>query len=215
MAGSCAGLDWTGAPLLTSGTETLTGPGSVTTDDLDLADVGCYSYGGTLPATAGTTASVQDPGVPAETVQVSANLPSVVTTASDTEGLPGDVFRDSVAITGTGGAATTYQWTLYGPVPAVAGSCAAVDWTGAPVVRTEPLPINGDGVYPTPDRTIDDVGCYTYGGELEASATTDAVSLAPGDPAETFLIAAFAPTVQTTASGPANPGGNASDSVVV
>jgi hypothetical protein len=215
VAGSCAGLDWSAAPLLTSGTETLTGPGVVTTDDVTLAAVGCYSYGGTLPATTGTTTSVQDPGVPAETVLVSANSPTVVTTASDASGLPGDVFTDSIAITGTGGASTTYQWTLNGPVAAVSGSCAAVDWTGAPVVDSGPLAITGDGTYTTPDRTVSDVGCYSYSGQLAATATTDAVALAAGDPAETFLIAAFAPTVQTTASGPANPGGNASDSVVV
>jgi hypothetical protein len=213
---SCLALDWTGAAVLATGTFTVDGPGTYTTPSTTLDSVGCYSYGGALAASVSTDAVTQAPGVPAETVRVATNLPTVVTTASDDLGLPGDSFSDSVVISGTQAAETTYDWSLVGPVPAIDGSCAAVDWTGAAIVDEGTLDITGDGTYTTPSTTVDEVGCYSYTGSLAASQTTDAVELPAGDPAETFLIEAFSPSVTTVASASSgDPGDSFTDSISV
>ncbi|MGX5680902.1 SdrD B-like domain-containing protein [Schumannella luteola] len=216
VADSCVGLDWSSAVALATSTVTLDGPGTYETPEVTLDEVGCYSYGGSLPATVSTLAQSQAPGVPAETVRIATNLPSVVTTASDDTGLPGDEFSDSIVITGTNGAETTYEWSLVGPVPVIDGSCAAVDWSGADVVASDTIDIDGDDTYSTPETTVDEVGCYTYTGSLAASTTTDAVELAAGDPAETFLIEPFAPVVTTEASASTGEAGDSfTDSVRV
>lgn len=213
---ACDAVDWTGAPVVASDDLVIDGPGTYPTPEQALNEVGCYTYGGSLAASTSTTEAVQAPGDPAETMRVSPNLPSVTTTASESAGLPGDTFSDSVVISGTDGAQTSYDWTLLGPVPAVDESCAAVDWTDAAELATGSFDVDGDNTYTTGDTVVDEVGCYTYTGSLAASDTTDPVELGAGDPAETFLIDAFAPTVVTEASASTGqPGDTFSDSIVV
>ncbi len=211
----CTGLDWTGAPVRDSGTIVTTGATTYTTPATTLTAVGCYSYGGSIAASVSSTAVTQAPGVPVETVRIATNLPTVTTIADDGTGLPGAVVSDSIEISGMGAATADYTWNLLGPVAAINDSCATVVWTGAPTVATGSLPGLGNGTHTTPTTTLSDVGCYTYTGSLAASATTDPVTLNPGDLNETFLIDAFEPTVTTVATAATQPGGSTTDAVTV
>ncbi|MDO7881002.1 SdrD B-like domain-containing protein [Salinibacterium soli] len=200
VADSCVSLDWTGAAVVASGSFTVDGAGTYATPNSTLTAVGCYSYAGSLAGSVSTDPVVQNPGVPAETVRVDTYLPSVVTTASGSTGVAGDEFTDSIVVTGLNGAETEYDWTLLGPVAPVDDACEAVDWTGAAVADSGTLAIDGDGTYVTPATSAEAVGCYTYTGSLAASTTTDAVELAAGDPAETFIVEPYDPAVTTRAS---------------
>src|SRR5205085_1011283 len=100
-----------------------------TTPDRTATGVGCYSYGGSLAATAGTSAVDLAPGVPVETFRISANAPLITTAASTTAADPAASVTDGVQISGLGSQAATYSWTLLGPVAAIGGSCAGIDWT--------------------------------------------------------------------------------------
>ena len=156
---------------------------------MPLNTTGCYTYQGTLTLDGLGGYQVSDTrGIAAETVLVQAGVPSVSTVASSGTNRPGTTVSDTVTITGLT-AASSYTWTLYGPVAPVAGACDAVDWTGAQIVDSGSFPVDpATTVYTTPDRTVSAVGCYSYGGNLASTGSTVEVPLAAGVPAETFLI---------------------------
>src|SRR5690606_9464529 len=107
----------------------------------------------------------------------------------------------SIAVVGTGGATTTYLWTLVQAAPDGAGTCAAVDWSfDGTVIDDGEITISGDGTYTSPSTTVTEAACYSYTGELLSTATSLGVVLPAGDPLETFQVTLLDPTVVTNAS---------------
>lgn len=127
-------------------------------------------------------------GKSARTVDIAAgDPPRLASEVSTTTLTTGQSVTDTFAVSGLTGDATL-DITLYGPLPPVDDSCAAVDWTGTPPVehRYESVALTGPGRTTTPERQIDEPGCYSFGATLDP-AVGDDVSHAPGDPLETFL----------------------------
>jgi hypothetical protein len=180
---------WDSADVADQGTVDVSADGPVTTtSNVPLTALGCYTFVDSLPATGKNSATSTPAGVPTETIQiVPLGTPVLSTDILQTTGTVGIVVNDAVTVSGTG--ATTVDWTLYGPLAPVNGSCAGLDWASADVVVANFFAIPGDGTYPTPNSpALDAPGCYTYADSVRATADTAAVSLAAGDPRETILV---------------------------
>ena len=68
--GSCTSVDWTGQPVLATGTLTVTADGTVTTPATTLSAPGCYTFDESLGATAQSAEATTAAGVGAETAYV-------------------------------------------------------------------------------------------------------------------------------------------------
>jgi len=195
---SCAGLDWSAAPVFLSGTVPVTGNGTYATPGETVTAPGCYSYAEHLPATADSPAATDPAGKPGETVLVSD--PEVITTTADPAVALWSATTDAIAITGTQGGTGSIAWTLLGPVAPVGSGCADVDWTGAPTVATGTIAVPGDGTYTTDPVTPERPGCYSWT-EVVTSATFPSPTTSdPGAPNESFEVAPLAPTLATQAT---------------
>jgi hypothetical protein len=217
-AGSCAGLVWSGAPVLATGSLPVTGNGILTTPSTDLTDAGCYSYGETMPGTADSNPATVLPGEPTETV--AATAPGLASQASATELHPGQSVSDQVTVADTGGAPGSLAWSLTGPVPAVDDSCTDVSWSGAPVVSSGTVATAGDGPVTTGPVTVAGAGCYSWVDTLTSTVPDSFPSpstLAAGATDEVVLVRQFDPTLATTAALSATPDGHwaMADSMVV
>jgi hypothetical protein len=124
--------------------------------------------------------------------------PVLTTHATD----PAETFFDTVTVTGSGinsapGAPSSAMltWTLLGPAAAAGGSCAAVPWSGQPVLATGTLTVTGDGNYNTPSTPLVRPGCYTFYEGLSGTSEGDPASTDPGVAVETHdvLASALAP----------------------
>ncbi|NGO74136.1 hypothetical protein G6045_00305 [Streptomyces sp. YC504] len=135
-----------------------------------------------------TTGSLPLQGKSARTIDIAAaDPPRLASEVSATTLTAGQPVTDTFAVSGLTGPATL-AITLFGPLPAVNDSCSTVDWSGTPPVarRYAPVALTGSGRTTTPEQTIDEPGCYSFGATLDP-AVGDDVSHAPGDPLETFL----------------------------
>src|SRR5690606_31466059 len=75
----------------------------------------------------------------AVTTEIVKTRPVLATRVSAQQVSPGEPVRDTVVVTGTGGATLAFTWLLLGPVPPVQGRCPdqyAEEWRAAPVVAT-------------------------------------------------------------------------------
>jgi hypothetical protein len=199
--GSCDGLDWTGAPVLDSGSIVITGNGSYQTPAATLTSPGCYSYGQVLPATPDSIEVTQAPGLPAETVHAIA--PEIATTSSLATTQPNQIVTDSVHVTGTNGGAGTLDWSLVGPVPPSHGTCTTASFAGAPTVASGTLDVLGDGPVTAGPASVKGPGCYRWVETLSATGPggfPGPVTSAAGSPHEVILVTPWAPTIETTAS---------------
>jgi hypothetical protein len=200
--GACTNADWTGAPVLDSGTAATTGDGTVTTGPVTVTAVGCYSWTDALtPTTAGAfpTPPAIAAGADHEVTQLSLFDPSITTKAASTTSGSETTVHDVITLAGSGLRATpdsptqaSLDWTLHGPVAPIQGSCANVSWAGAPTAGHGTLTVTEDGEYSTPDTTLTAAGCYSFSESLAATADSRAVSSDPGVAAETILIPAVA-----------------------
>ena len=120
------------------------------------------------PKTVGETQSVF--GRPSELVLV-AEPPSVRSTMSAQSaeiGYLGDTLSDTIQLTGVNqflafstAARVEIEGQLWGPAPAVDGSCAGADWTDAPVASKYAKTVTGDGAIPGLGAVIaTSPGCY-------------------------------------------------------
>ena len=201
---SCPGVGdptWVGAPVLDTGTVATAGDGTIDAGtQVALPDVGCYTFIDSFAATAGDTAVTTAAGIAGETVMVTTWAPQLSTTVSTASLTAGDSVHDTVSIAESGGYQASIGSTLLGPVaPQPSGSCAGLDWSGAPTVATTSVAVAGDGSYHTGDQTLGTPGCYTYVMTLPGSDAVDEVSTQPGEPTETVLV--------TAAAAPSNGGG--------
>jgi hypothetical protein len=135
-----------------------------------------------LGKSAVTGAITAPPITPTLASQVSANLIEA-----------GGTVTDTFAVGGLGTTATaTLTATLYGPLPPVQGTgCLGVAWAPAdslPVARQfAPVAVTGDSSVPLDAVTLTDAGCYSFGAVIDPDGGA-AVTLAPGDPAETLRV---------------------------
>lgn len=132
--------------------------------------------------------------------------PTLTTEVDDATIVQGANARDTITIAGSKGATGDIEWQLVGPQPAVAGSCAAVDWTGSAVVDSGMIPLQGDDDYLTPTTALTAFGCYSYvvkvtsdfidGGEVShpAGALNEVVQVAPVVPTLTTQVSKVATT---------------------
>lgn len=215
IGGSCAAVDWTGAPTLSTGIVASGGLAEVTTPAVDVVEPGCYTYTGSIPATPFSSAVTAPPGDPLETVLIKPIVPTLSTVISSSAVGDGFDLTDRVEITGLQGSTATLTWTVLGPVAATAGSCAVVDWATAAVLGTGILVITADGPAVTPAVTAPSTGCYTYVQVLSGALFDDVVSAA-GIPSETVNVAAYAPTIVTQISDvTGSPGITLTDAVTI
>jgi uncharacterized repeat protein (TIGR01451 family) len=193
--GSCTGLDWSTANVVAEGELEVAEDGTLTTASSELPSEGCYGYGETLSGEhlAGPPSVF---GAAGETVLVHQAAPNLATTASPGSGEPGAEASDLITVAGTSGFAGTVHWQLLGPVPASGNSCAAVDWSGAPVLAQGTLAVTADGQLKTPGTVLSAVGCYGYQDAIEGTHLAK-VTTPVGGAGETVLIKA-APVAATT-----------------
>lgn len=191
---SCAGVDWSAAPVAR-----VIEPQEVTEDgeiaglgEYTVKDVGCYSWGEKLTATAAGEPLWQTDHAPGKVTQTALTIAPVITTQiASTKTVPGAVLSDTISLAGTSGTPGVIGGQLLGPMPPVGGKCAAVDWSKAPVAQElAKITTSGDGIFTSGKYEVKKVGCYTYW-ETWTSTTPDqaiAVSTKPGEVTETALI---------------------------
>lgn len=133
--------------------------------------------------------------------------PQLITVASAQQVEPGALIHDTVALTGTNGAESSFAWSLLGPVPALAdGHCPGpgAAWAGAKTLASGQVSTPRDGVYRTPDYQVraNDLGCLTYVESRPETATTRPVTTPAGIAEETVLVVRpkSVPCVRTQAS---------------
>ncbi len=221
VAGSCAGVNWTGAPVLGNGTTPVTIDGTLTTGPVTVDALGCYSWVDDLTGTFPGSATVAA-GAANEVVLVRPYQPLLATTAALTTGSNGTTsIADTVAVTAAGVGTTgldpsaALTWNLLGPVPPSAGSCAAVDWTGAPILDSGTLTVTGDGPLTTPASPLTAIGCYSYTASLPAGTDRLAATSAAGIPAETAILLDPPTVVTATSSALLHPHASVTDSVTL
>lgn len=187
--GGCTQARWAGAPRFESGIFTArNGRTAIHAEDA-LTQPGCYTFTISLAATATTRAVSTRPGIPAETALLPVTAPSLASAVSAQTASRGGTLVDSVAVASTNGATADVVWKLLGPVAAKDGSCADVNWAGAPAFDTGTFSFTDDGTYPTnQSKPLTAPGCYTYTDLLDVTATTLAAALDPGQPAQTTLV---------------------------
>jgi uncharacterized repeat protein (TIGR01451 family) len=212
VAGSCSGLDWTGATAIPANTGSTPIPGAdgqVKVGPATVQGQGCYSWTESLTLNnGGGTASVGAGDEDAELVQATPYQTALATSATPVFDGTDNTSTDSITVTNSGlgignGAPTsaTLSWNLYGPAaPVTAGSCAGVTW-GGPAIDSGTITITGDGATTTPstDLTPYGVGCYTYTDSLPQTGSGVAVASAQGVSTETFILVT-PPTVDTVAN---------------
>ena len=207
-AGSCSGLDWTGAAAVAAGSITTPAEdGAVTVGPAEVQGQGCYSWVEdlTLDNSAGTATS--SAGTSTEIVQANPYTPSLSTTADLTFSLvSGNSAHDSVTVSGSGigtgnGApsSATLTWQLYGPAaPVTAGTCSGVDWSSASELDSGSASVTGDGTYTLTATALTITGCYSYTDQLPETSAGNSASTPAGTASETFILLP-PPTLTTTA----------------
>ena len=191
---SCSGLDWSSAPIATSGDVTIVGNGTVRTPAQAVSTPGCYSFGESLPATSASHAVALAPGQPSETALIDELL---ITTATSTSTLrPGGSAHDVLDVSGTSAGTGTSAWTLLGPVKPIDDGCTSVSWSGAPELAAGSIAITGDGSYATDDVPIPLPGCYSWQHTVTGTFPSPTVTT-PGAPNEVLEVAAHEPTIST------------------
>ncbi len=219
---TCVGVDWSGAPTAATGSVTADGDGTYTTDGYTITAMGCYTYSEYLVGDSVTApAGPSTPGAVTETTLAVPSTPALSTQISDQTANVGDTVNDAITVTGSGNYNGPVDWTLLGPVTAVADAaglptCVGVDWTGAATAASGSVTVAGDGTYTTADYTVTVTGCYTYTEFLPGDETTQSAGpTAPGIVSETTLVT-YHPTVSTQISKQrANVGDTITDAIKV
>ncbi|WP_379156934.1 hypothetical protein [Nocardioides hankookensis] len=208
---TCAGVDYAAAEVFDEGVFAVTGNGAYVVGSVTLFDPGCYTYVESLDATVVTAAVDWTPaGIVAETT-LQVLRPSVVTQISEQKVQVGQVIRDTVTVTGTGGATVPGHWTLYGPIApsqsvpvsqqGTVDACGPeLNWSTAPVAATGDFTVTGDGTYVVGEHTVTQNGCYTYTESLDATPGTAPVAeTTRGERSETTIVVRV-PSLQTRVS---------------
>jgi hypothetical protein len=226
VSGGCGPSDidtatWLAAPSQT-GTNNVVNGTNTLTSSVTLTAAGCYSYTDSLAATGDTLdVATTSPGVGSETFLIVTGL-TLSTLTNNAAPNPRATVTDAVTITGTDGLHGTVTWSLVGPVTPIAGSCATVSWTGAPVRHAAATQtITGDGTVnvPTAGTPAGAPGCYSWIDTLTGPnylGPTPVGGGVAGDTGETFLVPVLQPTLTTTIDPVVTAGvESATDAIVV
>ena len=132
-------------------------------------------------------------------------IPTVVTTASEQQVVPGTPISDEIVVGNTGGATIPASWTVFGPVPpnkSDADPCLHLDFSGAAIAATGSFTVVGDNTYVEGSFTPTVLGCYGYSVTLDETGTTEGVTHGPDQEDETTLVKnpLVTPVVTTQAS---------------
>jgi hypothetical protein len=197
---NCAELDWTDAPVVTTGIVAVDGDDDYITGPVSVKEPGCYSWtdrltSGTFPSPTKVSA-----GAPNEVFLVEPFHPTIITTATLTMTGTTGIITDSIDLADSGlvafdGAPTenSLRWTLHGPLAPVNGSCHGLDWSAAPAHDAGAIEVHADGTFITPEVTVTTEGCYTFTEQLAANSIADSAVTEPGTEAETVLFVPEAP----------------------
>ena len=217
--GACTGVDWASASKVDSATGVSVHDGANTiTPTVTLNNAGCYSFKDVLHAAGGDVTS--DFGVPAETMQIAANLPVVATQASG--GALGAKISDTFSVSGLGAAnPVTAHWSL--KLFPGATSCGGLNWSDPSVVEVASgdQQIPGDVPAATPVTVSSTAttrpGCYTFVWSLPATGSTTAYTTPAGVSSESLVPTAAGASVSTQVSAASVTGGSGQvhDSVTV
>lgn len=163
--GTCAGLDWAGAPVRDSGSFTAEVSGEYVTTGTVVEEAACYSYSESIPPYLYWPETVHPPGI-VEQTSVVKHDPSAITQVSAHRARKGDTLYDNVTVTGTGGHTVTGEWKLLGPVrPLTDGSCpteGSPAWNDAPLAAQGTFTAEGDGTVKTGHHVVEQSGCFGY-----------------------------------------------------
>ncbi|MEJ7832028.1 MAG: class F sortase [Nocardioides sp.] len=177
----------------------VTADGVFMTPSITVGAVGYYVWTETLPGDERTVPVTTPCGIVEETTLVQKLTPRVTTVVSTQRAHVGDAITDTVDVAGIEDHPVTVAWTLHGPIAPRAGSCAGLDWTGAPIAARGSFTAAGDGGYRTTPTIVRASGCHTYSETVAATAVTNPTATPPGLPSETAL-AVSQPRVSTVAS---------------
>ena len=224
--GSCSSVSWAGAPVaatlagvaVSGGTNS--GNGDFTTGTFTPAPgaAGCYSWGEVLSLQPSGDVVTTLPGAPAETTLVTS--PTLATLSSASQLVAGSSLSDSIVVTDNQGQSGTIAATLEGPVTPINASCSSVNWTGAAVVATQNIPVDGatsfgNGTFSTTAVATPGPGCYTWADTLTLNPSGYTTTSLAGQSSETAL-AIPTPVVATTTSATALLGsGSLTDTLVI
>ncbi|MFT4262093.1 MAG: class F sortase [Nocardioides sp.] len=191
--GGCGALDWSSAPIVSSGTFTAPGDGDVEVGATRISVTGCYTYVERLAASPTTLAvDWSPPGIETETAVVT-SVPSLSTVVNTQRATAGATLVDRVTIAGLpngpGATPAAGEWRLLGPVrPDASLTCAGAAWSGAATAAQGVFSAGADGTVEVGATRIAEGGCYTYVERLAATALGSEVPwTAPGIAAETTL----------------------------
>lgn len=186
--------------LAAEGGLTVSRPGVVTSPPVTLPAAGWFTYQESNGAVRNRyRAHHSRCGLRTESTFTDKLTPTLTTRASAQRAQVGDTLTDSVVVAGLGAATGNFDWRLLGPRLPYAGSCAALDWSGAVTAASGSVTVTGDGTYPTPGVQVRRPGCFTYVESLAETATTHPADSAPGQPTESTLTRAH-PRLHTRAS---------------
>ena len=197
-SGSCAGVDWSSAPVLDRGTVAISGDQSTTTGPATLHGPGCYSWSDTL--TSSTSPGFPSPAIHVagsanEVITVTPTTPTMTTKAAHKSQHGATTLSDAITISGLGSEESgpvhaTYEWDLVGPVATTNLSCNNLTWTGAATVASGTVDLIGDGTTTTREVPITNSGCYSFREHLRPTKNSAGVRTQLGEPLETFFLAA-------------------------
>ncbi len=176
-----------------------TGDGDVTTTDVPVTELGCYTWSAVFSFDAAPgTELVSAPGLETETGMVAA--PEIATVAQASTTHLGGELSDVITVSGTQDVPGTVTGEIL-TAPPVDGGCDAVDWSHATSAgQIEPIPTVTDGVHTSSTTVIDGNGavCATFvvawtpvHEKLVGAAVVDEAGL----PAETILFVPDVPAV--------------------
>ncbi|GAA1726370.1 hypothetical protein [Aeromicrobium alkaliterrae] len=196
-----AGLVASGeAKPLHSETLPFTGDGDVTTSEVTVTDLGCYTWSETFTFDSAPHVELETPpGMETETGMVA--QPAIATEAKADSPHLGARMHDVITLSGTQGQPGTLTADVL-TAPPIDGRCDDVDWEadGTKAGEIDPIPTTADGVFTSSTTVIDgdEARCATF----VAAWTPDheklieaAVADRPGLPSETLLFIPRTPTV--------------------
>jgi hypothetical protein len=205
LGGTCTGVSWSNAPVVTTGHTAITADGKVTTGPSDVKAVGCYSWTDSFTGDGFVGQTVVAAGAANEVMVVTPYQPVLSTKATMANG----AMVDAVTITQSGigldpasPASAVLTWSLMGPATATNGGCTTVTWTGQPVLATGTITVTKDGTYTTPSTKLGGPGCYTFGEKLAATAVSTLGTTDPGVALETAYLAPVTPAAAPSGAAP-------------
>jgi len=196
----------TGTPAFTSTDTVSAGNGDYTSVPFTTAAVGAYNWTASYSGDANNAAVSTACGDPNESVTVTQASPTIVTHASGTVAVGGNV-TDTATLSVGASPTGTITFNLYGPGDA---TC-----TGTPAFTSTKTVSSGNGAYTSVPFTTAAVGTYNWTASYNGDANNRTVTTACGDPNETVVVTAGSPTIVTLASGTVVVGGSVRDTATL